>query len=107
MLFVLIISRFLEPDVMDIESYDYPGISFTYHIVPCAGLLTKIHSQSQTVIPSEHRQRYSEGDTHGVHIVSIQLVISLVIIYSGTVGTSSHVISDVVPVWNNLKSKSE
>jgi hypothetical protein len=100
----LIIFHLSEPYIVDIESYYEHGISFTYHIIPCAGTLSKIDSKGKTVIPSEYRKRDSQSYTHRIHIVSIQLVICLVIIYSSPIRTTFEEISDIVSVRYELES---
>ena len=92
---------------MYIESDNKHGISFTYHVIPRAGTLSKIDSDRKTIIQSEHRKCHTEGYTHGINVISIQLVISLIIIDSSSICTTLEEISDVISIWNKLESRPE
>ena len=92
---------------MYIESDNKHGISFTYHVIPRAGTLSKIDSDRKTVIQSENRKCHTECYTHGIHIVSIKLVISLIIVDSSSICTTLEEISDVISIRNQLESRPE
>ena len=92
---------------MNVESYDKHGISFPDHSVILISSLTQIHTDGYTVIPSEDRKSDSQCYSHCIDILSVESEIRLVIIESGTIGTSSEIISDVVSIRYDFKSCSE
>ena len=104
---LLLILILYEPQVVYVESDDKHHISFPDHVIPCARLLSHIDSKSDSVIFSVFildRKRQTEGQTHRIDIVSVQFIICLIIIKTGSIGTSSEIIPYVIPVRNHFES---
>ena len=97
----------LEPDIEYVESHYERHISLPYHICSQTTSLSYVNTERKAVISPENRQRDTEGKTHGVHHIAVQLVICLLVICPDPVRTAPEIIPDIVPVWNYLESCTE
>ena len=75
----LIVQRFFEPDIKEVEADIYADVLF-FKLARSQAPLAEIQADGNAVVLTEDGDCHTQGDTHRIYVFSVHRIIGLVII---------------------------